>query len=145
MGDEVDQLASGIRPTGVDRLSKVACGGLYDSPDDQLMERRRSQRTLIRHPGKILILDEVVHNCIVHNVTGLGICIELIFEAGKLPENIDFSFDNFRTVHRCKAVWSSGNLIGVAFEDSLHSTSNANGSRAAKLIARSEPQPPDLI
>ena len=97
------------------------------------MERRRSQRTRIRHPAKIFVADEIVHDCIVHNLTPLGICIELAFRADSLPEAMDFSFDNFRTIHRCKIIWQEGCLIGIAFEVSAKAPRVTYGSRAAKL------------
>ena len=83
------------------------------------MEKRRLQRTRIRHPAKVHVLNMTVHDCMVHNVTGRGVCIELAFEAARLPEALDFSFDNFRTTHCCKIIWRDGNLAGVTFEQPL--------------------------
>ena len=117
----------------------MACDRYHDPADNQLVERRRSQRTKIRHPGRLLIPDGVIFDCVVHNLTVLGICIELACLADQLPEGIDFSFDNFRTAHRCRVIWREGNLIGAALEDQPHPTSTPTGSRAAKLKARTEP------
>ena len=83
------------------------------------MEKRRLQRTTIRHPAKVNVPNVTVHDCMVHNVTGRGVCLELAFEAAQLPEALDFSFDNFRTTHCCKIIWRDGNLAGVAFEQLL--------------------------
>lgn len=83
------------------------------------MEKRRLHRTTISHSGKVLIRGETVYDCTVHNVTGLGVCIELAFEIHKLPETVDFSFDNFRTMHSCKIIWRENTLAGIAFEKSL--------------------------
>jgi hypothetical protein len=83
------------------------------------MEKRRLQRTTIRHPAKVHVLNVTVHDCIVHNVTGRGVCIELAFEAAQLPETLDFSFDNFRTTNFCKIIWREANLAGVAFEQPI--------------------------
>jgi hypothetical protein len=49
------------------------------------MEKRRLQRTKIRHSGKVFGGGETVHVCTVHNVTGLGVCIEFAFHADELP------------------------------------------------------------
>jgi len=71
---------------------------------DHQMENRRIKRTKTYHPAKVLVQDESVHHCTVHNLTGLGLCIELTFEADQLPDTFDFSFDNFQTVHVCKTI-----------------------------------------
>jgi hypothetical protein len=97
------------------------------------MEKRRLQRTKIRHPGKISIRGERVHGCTVHNVTGLGICIELAAKIDELRDTLDFSFDNFRTVHSCKVIWHQGNLAGVAFEQQPPPALAFDVSRRAKL------------
>ena len=100
------------------------------------MERRRSQRTAVHYPGRILVRNELVHDCVVHNLTVLGICIELAFAADLLPDGLDFNFDNFHTVHRCRVVWREGNLIGAALEDPVPPTCSAEDTRAAKLRTR---------
>ena len=104
------------------------------------MERRRSQRTEIRHPAKLFVPDEIVHDCIVHNLTPLGICIELAFSAHELTDDIDFSFDNFRTIHRCKTIWREGRLVGVAFDTPTRTAGLSDGGRAAKLKVASRPR-----
>ncbi|WP_156042143.1 hypothetical protein [Bradyrhizobium sp. URHD0069] len=68
----------------------------------------------------------------MNNVTGLGVCIEFAFSIAELPETVDFSFDNFRTIHSCKIIWREGNLAGVAFERPLW-PSLAVDVRRAKL------------
>ena len=97
------------------------------------MERRRLQRTKIHHPGKVLNKKETVHECVVHNITGLGVCIEVCFETEQLPEELAFSFDNFRTIHTCKTIWRESNLAGIAFENLPNAPKLSDGSRGAKL------------
>jgi hypothetical protein len=97
------------------------------------MEKRRRQRTKIRHPGKIFVRGETVHDCTVHNVTGLGVCIEFAFHVEELPDTVDFSFDNFRTVHSCEIIWRQRNLAGVAFRKLPESSLTFNIRRRAKL------------
>jgi hypothetical protein len=69
------------------------------------VEKRRLQRTTIKHPGRLFLHQKTVHDCIVHNVTGLGACLELLSAIQEFPEAADFSFDNFRTIHRCRIIW----------------------------------------
>jgi hypothetical protein len=97
---------------------------------DRQMENRRLKRTRTYHPAKVLVQDEAVHHCTVHNLTGFGLCIELTFEADELPDTFDFSFDNFKTVHVCKTIWREDNVAGVTFE---RPPQGSPGSRRAKL------------
>jgi hypothetical protein len=97
------------------------------------MDKRRLQRTKIRHSGKVLARGEIAHDCTVNNVTGLGLCIEFAFETEGLPETLDFSFDNFRTIHSCKIIWREANIAGVAFEKPLWPSLAVDVSRRAKL------------
>ncbi len=80
------------------------------------MKDRRLKRTKTYHPARILVQGETVHHCTVHNFTGLGICIELTFEAEQLPDTFEFSLDHFRTFYVCKTIWREDNIAGVAFE-----------------------------
>ena len=73
------------------------------------MENRRSKRTKTLSPGKDLqIHDSTVHHCTVHNFTGSGVCIELTFEAEQLPDQLEFSLDNFRTFYVCQNYLARG-------------------------------------
>ena len=82
-----------------------------------MKERRRLTRNAIDQSGKILVLAGTILECSVRNITGLGICIYLDPVPDDVSEVLDFSFDNFRTVHRCKVSWQHGNLIGIAFQE----------------------------
>src|SRR4051812_5031430 len=97
------------------------------------MDKRRLQRTKIRHSGKVLVRGETVHDCTVNNVTGHGVCIEFAFRIEELPETVGFSLDNFRTIHSCKIIWREGNIAGVAFEKPLWPSLAVDVSRRAKL------------
>jgi hypothetical protein len=99
------------------------------------MEKRRLQRAIIRHPGKLLVRGEPVHDCTVHNVTGLGVCIEFAFHVDELPDIVDYSFDNFRTVQSCEIIWRQNNLAGVAFEKLPESSPTFDIRGRAKLRA----------
>jgi hypothetical protein len=52
------------------------------------VERRRLQLTKVHHPGKVLGRREAVHDCVVHNITGLGVCIEFDLQAEQLPKDL---------------------------------------------------------
>jgi hypothetical protein len=82
-----------------------------------MKERRRLTRNPIDQAGKILVAAGTVLGCTVRNITGLGMCIYLDHVLAHLPEAFDFSFDNFRTIHRCEVTWQHGNLVGVALLD----------------------------
>jgi hypothetical protein len=96
----------------------VAIDRSYIEEDHSIVERRRLTRTKILHPGKILAQEETVYSCVVHNLTGVGACIELDFKIEQLPAAIAFSFDNFRTIRACKIVWREGHFAGIEFESS---------------------------
>ena len=106
---------------------------LYIQQDHSLVERRRLQRTKINHPGKVLGQQEAVHDCVVHNITGLGVCVEFGFQAEQLPEDLAFSFDNFHTIHACRIIWRESNLAGIAFENPSKSLLSFGGRRGAKF------------
>ena len=97
------------------------------------MEKLRLKRTKVHHPGKVFVLGHNVHDCTVHNLTGLGICIELTTDSTQLPQTLDFSFDNFRTIHSCKIVWRQGKLAGVEFEREPAPHGTYHSGRKAKL------------
>ena len=97
---------------------------------DRQMDNRRITRTRLYRPAKLLVPDDAVHHCAVHNLTGNGLCIELTFDADQLPDTFDFSFDNFRTVHICRTIWREDNIAGVTFEKP---PSESAAGRRAKL------------
>jgi hypothetical protein len=68
-------------------------------------------------------------------VTGLGVCIEFSFHVDELPDTVDFSFDNFRTVQRCEIIWRQKNLAGVAFQKLPETSLTFDIRRRAKLRA----------
>jgi hypothetical protein len=77
---------------------------------------------------------ETVYSCVVHNLTGIGACIELDSKIEQLPAAIAFSFDNFRTIHACKIVWREGHFAGIEFENPPELPQRRDVSRDAKLI-----------
>jgi hypothetical protein len=112
----------------------VAIDRSYIEEDHSIVERRRLTRTKILHPGKILAQEETVYSCVVHNLTGIGACIELDPKIEQLPAAIAFSFDNFRTIHACKIIWREGHFAGIEFENRPELPQRRDVSRDAKLI-----------
>ncbi len=59
-----------------------------------------------------------VFACEVHDVTNVGARIRLN-GPNVLPPNFELSFDNFRTVRKCRLIWRQDDFIGMAFEASV--------------------------
>lgn len=82
-----------------------------------LIERRSVGRTTISKAALLFFSAQPgVFACVVHNITGLGARIELT-HLNMLPTNFELSFDNFRTVRKCRLIWRWGDSIGTAFEN----------------------------
>lgn len=95
------------------------------------MEKRRAKRASSGYrPARVSFgPGEGTYFCVVHNRSDRGLCLELTFEADELPDYFELSFDDFRTVERCKTVWRDDNIAGVAYE----SLSSAHPGGRAKL------------
>jgi hypothetical protein len=101
-----------------------------------MIERRQLRRTRIRHHGKIATSSEAtITDCTVVNITGNGICLELVKAIDIVPTAIDFSFDNFRTLRVCDVVWHRDNYIGASFRNDASGQVVALQTRRRNLIA----------
>lgn len=98
--------------------------------EDRKNEVRQSKRVRAYRPARILVRDAITHQCIIHNFTSRGVCIELTFDAELLPDKFEFSLDNFRTAYVCRTVWREDTVAGVVFETSPPESPE---SRRAKL------------
>jgi hypothetical protein len=56
-----------------------------------------------------------VHACYVRDVTNHG-CGLGLNGLNIVPYEFGISFDNFRTMRRCRLIWRDGDFAGVAFE-----------------------------
>lgn len=86
------------------------------SPDYDVLERRSKTRTTINHGAALSFAPHSdIYACCVCNVTndGAGIRLDGLNIA---PSEFDLSFDNFRTVRRCRLIWRDGDFIGAKFE-----------------------------
>ena len=79
------------------------------------LERRAVGRTTINRdvlmyfPGQ-----DGVHPCCVRDVTNQGAGLRLN-GLNILPSEFGISFDNFRTMRRCRLIWRDGNFVGASF------------------------------
>jgi hypothetical protein len=78
------------------------------------IERRAVGRTTINR-DVLIFFNGNVHACCVRNITNhsAGLRLNIL---NIVPSEFGISFDNFRTMRRCRLIWRDGNLVGVAFE-----------------------------
>ena len=80
------------------------------------MERRAVQRTKVDITASILPADHTrLLPCDVLDLTDRGARLDVGALAAQLRAPFDFSFDNFRTIHRARLVWCAGSIAGVQF------------------------------
>jgi hypothetical protein len=76
-------------------------------------ERRSIGRTSINRDARILLPGQAgPRSCRVRDVTNVGAAIRLI-GLKIVPLDFDLSFDNFRTLRKCRLVWREGDFVGV--------------------------------
>ena len=74
------------------------------------------ERAVINRNGLLFFMGSVgVHTCCVLNITndGAGIRADRL---NIVPFDFGVSFDNFRTMRRCRLIWRDGYFIGAKFE-----------------------------
>jgi hypothetical protein len=87
---------------------------LYEILSQGTVERRAIGRTIInRHALLFFAGQSGVYGCNVRDVTNLGAGIRLN-GLNMVPLDFDISFDNFRSVRRCRLIWREGDFVGVA-------------------------------
>ena len=81
------------------------------------VDRRLIGRTRIVKGASLFFSPQVgVQACLVRDVTNVGAGIRAT-HLPVLPIGFELSFDNFRTVRKCRLVWRDGDYVGVAFEN----------------------------
>ena len=86
------------------------------SRDDEVFERRSKGRTVINRGALMFFMGQAgVHSCCVRDVTNDGAGIQLN-GLNIVPSDFGISFDNFRTMRRCRLIWRWGGFLGVALE-----------------------------
>jgi hypothetical protein len=78
-------------------------------------EHRAIGRTRINRSALLFFRGQAdVFSCCVRDVTNSGAGIRLE-HLNVLPVEFDLSFDNFRTVRKCRLIWRDADFVGVAF------------------------------
>jgi hypothetical protein len=86
------------------------------SSNDDIFERRSGERTVINRDGLLFFRGSSgVHTCCVLNITSDGAGIRLD-RLNIVPFDLGVSFDNFRTMRRCRLIWRDGYFIGAKLE-----------------------------
>jgi hypothetical protein len=80
------------------------------------VERRAVGRTTINR-GVLMYFSgqDGVHACCVRDVTNHGAGLRLN-SLNILPSEFGISFDNFRTMRRCRLIWRDGDFVGASFQ-----------------------------
>ena len=90
---------------------------LHEILSQKPVERRAIGRTLINRQALVFFTGQTgVHGCCVRDVTNHGAGIRLN-GLNVLPLGFDLSFDNFRTIRRCRLIWREGDFVGVEMEN----------------------------
>ena len=79
-------------------------------------ERRRVRRTPVYKCAKIST-NGSLRDCVVRDLSSLGARLALVSTA-YIPDQIALTFDQARTLRRCRVAWRSANEIGVEFCES---------------------------
>jgi len=82
----------------------------------KMNERRSIGRTKIAKGALLFFIGQTgVRSCWITDITnvGAGICVRGL---AILPLSFELSFDNFRTIRKCRLRWRDGEFVGVAFE-----------------------------
>jgi hypothetical protein len=92
-------------------------GSTKSSSNMRVTDRRSVGRTAISK-GVLLFFSAQrgVFSCEVCDVTNIGAKIKLN-GLRLLPPNFELSYDNFRTIRKCRLIWRLGDFVGIAFEN----------------------------
>jgi hypothetical protein len=84
---------------------------------ESAFERRSIGRTKMAKSALLFFIGRCsVRSCGVTDITNVGAGIRTQ-DLPALPLNFELSFDNFRTVRKCRLIWHHGDFVGVAFEN----------------------------
>jgi PilZ domain len=79
-----------------------------------MQERRRVPRTHVQKDAKLLLGNASVIACVVLDLTNFGAGVE-IPDPIDLPDTLDLTFNEGRTLRPCRRIWQNVNRIGVQF------------------------------
>ena len=78
------------------------------------LERREVSRTRINRNALLFFSSQVgVFSCMVCDVTNSGARIQ-IERMPIVPLDFELSFDNFKTIRRCRLIWRQNEFVGTA-------------------------------
>jgi hypothetical protein len=92
--------------------------GLFHLVDWQsAFERRSIGRTKIAKGALLFFNGQTgARSCGVTDITNVGAGIRTQ-DLPVLPLGFELSFDNFRSIRKCRLIWREGDFVGVAFEN----------------------------
>ena len=79
-----------------------------------MQERRKVTRTRVLKRAKMLLGNFSVVDCVARDLTNSGAGLQ-IPSANELPESLDLTLDDGRSIRRCRLVWRKLNRAGVEF------------------------------
>ena len=88
-----------------------------------MVERQRIVRSRIFAPVIVIPSQgSLLRDCAVRDITSLGARLESS-DVPVLPTDFALTFDNARTLRRCRLIWRIANEAGVTFEEIEATTS----------------------
>jgi hypothetical protein len=80
-------------------------------------DRRSVDRPRVQRGGLLFFKGQPgARGCKVIDLTNRGAGIRTQ-ELSVLPTSFDLTFDNFRTIRRCRLIWRNGDFLGAALEN----------------------------
>ena len=79
-----------------------------------MQELRKVTRTRVLKRAKMLLGNFSVVDCIARDLTNSGAGLQ-VPSANELPERLDLTLDDGRSIRRCRLVWRKLNRAGVEF------------------------------
>jgi hypothetical protein len=79
-----------------------------------MQERRKVKRTRVLKGAKLRLRNSAVIDCVVRDLTNIGAGVEVV-NTMDLPEEMDLTFNDSRTLRPCRRVWRKINKTGVEF------------------------------
>jgi hypothetical protein len=83
---------------------------------ESAFERRSIGRTKIAKSALLFFIGQTSVRSCGADITNVGAGIRTQ-DLPVLPLSFELSFDNFRTVRKCRLIWRDGDFVGVAFEN----------------------------
>ena len=80
-------------------------------------DRRLVGRTRVAKGALLFFKGRIgARGCSVTDVTNRGAGIRT-HDLSVIPTSFELTFDNFRTIRKCRLIWRKGDFLGLAFEN----------------------------